>query len=166
MEVTLWMIDLNVCLHSGHSGLTCTKNDNQFNVKLFYNQIESKSKSIFNVFIITLLHSSKQLKQNWCIHESVKHLLLTRPKQMEQFGGGEWFASCRCWSSLLLPESSAEPDFFKNSRIRELVCGSFRAVVLFEKSICPSDVGTIAKSAIFLLVYFNIVLLFVYTNLS
>lgn len=107
--------------------------------------------------IQTLLHSSKQLKQNWCIHESVKHLLFTRPKQIEQFGGGEWLASWRCWSSLLFPDSPADPFddlyswcFFKNSRIRKLVGGSVRADVLFdEKSICPSGVGhSITNSAI------------------
>lgn len=35
------------------------------------------------------------------MHESVKHLLLTLPRQMAQLGGGEP-APSRCWLSLLL----------------------------------------------------------------
>lgn len=36
----------------------------------------------------TFDHSSKHLKQNWCMHESEKHLLMQFPKQIAQFGGG------------------------------------------------------------------------------
>lgn len=33
-------------------------------------------------------HSKRHLKQNWCIHESEKHLFVNDPKQIAQFGGG------------------------------------------------------------------------------
>lgn len=81
---------------------------------------------------LTLLHSKRQLKQNWCIQESVKHLLFTRPKQIEQFGGGDWLSWARCCSSPLLPDSVSAPRlsfdggarrcccFFRNSRILTL----------------------------------------------
>lgn len=95
------------------------------------------------------------------MHESVKHLLFTRPRQIEQFGGGEWLAIWRCWSSLLFSESAAEAGgerrpccFFKNSRIRKLVGGSPLADGPLEKSICPSGVGhSTANSAI---IYFHV----------
>lgn len=114
---------------------------------------------------LTLLHSSRQLKQNWCMHESVKHLLFTRPKQIEQFGGGDWLACCRCCSSPLLPDSVASRldgvrcswCFFKNSRIREFGCDSARGggvsfiVPIRLAAVFTSTVGghSIANSAIF-----------------
>lgn len=42
---------------------------------------------------LILLHSSKHLKQNWCRQESVKHLFLHLPRQMAQFGGGDFLSS-------------------------------------------------------------------------
>lgn len=39
--------------------------------------------------MITLLHSQRHLKQNWCMQESVKHLRRQRDKQIAQLGGGE-----------------------------------------------------------------------------
>lgn len=71
-------------------------------------------------FLLTLLHSSKQLKQNWCMHESVKHLLLTRPRQIEQFGGGDWLACSRvCSSSLSAFNGCCSLYCLRNSRMRE-----------------------------------------------
>lgn len=67
--------------------------------------------------LLTLLHVSKQLKQNWCMHEFVKHLLLILPKQMAQLGGGEPapLRSSAELSSLVL---CANNWFLRNSRIR------------------------------------------------
>lgn len=122
---------------------------------------KTKKKREFYFCQFTLLHSSKQLKQNWCIHESVKHLLLTRPKQIEQFGGGEW-AIWRCWSSLLFSESTAVGPagdrrsccFFKNSRIRKLVGGSPLAdAVLSNSTVIPSPVGHSRTNSAILFVF-------------
>lgn len=59
---------------------------------------------------LTLLHSSKQLKQNWCIQESVKHLLLILPKHIAQFGG-EFAPSPR--SEFAFPMSDSDIDLIK-----------------------------------------------------
>lgn len=106
----------------------------------------------------TLLHSRRQLKQNWCIHESVKHLFFTELRQMEQFGG-DWLSFCRCSSSLVEVSSgfgtSARDAFssragdrrccdFRNSRMRRFDGG------VAGNSAWPSGVGghSVSVSAI------------------
>lgn len=49
---------------------------------------------------LTFDHSKRHLKQNWCIHESEKHLFENDPKQIAQFGGG-LFAEFGLFISLL-----------------------------------------------------------------
>nr|CAH7742227.1 unnamed protein product [Callosobruchus chinensis] len=39
--------------------------------------------------VLTLDHSRRHLKQNWCIQESEKHLFEKLPKHIAQFGGGD-----------------------------------------------------------------------------
>lgn len=53
---------------------------NRINIETHFVEVNSR---------LTLLHSSRQLKQNWWRHESVKHLFLYVPRQMGQLGGGD-----------------------------------------------------------------------------
>lgn len=56
----------------------------RFNLKTSINCAQS---GIFCKKKLTFDHSSRHLKQNSCIHESEKHLLLQDPRQIAQFGG-------------------------------------------------------------------------------